>query len=87
MFDSLMRWTILPQPDGVMCQNKDDALLHQCRNADGSARILAKNEEGATLGYQYTMPGHSSQFGDHTIVFPVLRSDKRTFRGRVRKPC
>ena len=43
MLDRLVCWSVLSQPDRVMCQNVDDPLFHQRRETDGAAPRLHPN--------------------------------------------
>ena len=50
MLDRLVRWAVLAQADGVVREDIDGVPAHEGREADGVARVIRKDEEGATVG-------------------------------------
>jgi hypothetical protein len=78
MLDRLVRRSVLAEPDGIMRQHVDHALLHQRRQPHAAARIIGKHQEGAAIGNEAAMqrqPVHHRRhgvFADAVMDVPAL---------------
>ena len=55
MFNRLVGRSVLAQADTVMGHDIDRAHAHQCRQANGVARIVRKHQKRAAIGDQTAM--------------------------------
>ncbi len=59
MLDRLVRGPVLAHADGVVGEHVDHAQLHQRRQADGVAAVVAEGEEGTAVGNPAAVRGHA----------------------------
>ena len=85
MLDRLVCWSVLSQPDRVMCQNVDDPLFHQRRETDGAARVIAEYQKGAPVRYHPFMQGHTGHRGCHGVLSNTVM-DIAVIRRRLMAP-
>jgi hypothetical protein len=59
VLDRLVRRAVLAQPDRVVREHEDDALLHQRGHAQRVARVVGKHQEGADERQEAAVQRHA----------------------------
>ena len=65
VFDALMRRTVFAQTDGVMGEDVNHTLFHQCGHANRVARVVAEGEESAAVGNVAAVQRHAVHHCGH----------------------
>ncbi len=63
-----MRRPVLTQPDAVMREHVDHALLHQCRQPHRGPHVVGEGEERARVGDHPAMERHAAGDGAHSVL-------------------
>src|SRR4030042_3656877 len=84
MFDRLMGWAILTQPDAVMCVNPDAGIMRKCREPNGRSHIIREDQEGSTIRDDSTINGHPIDNRPHSML-THSKMKISTFRGSFLK--
>ena len=68
LLDRLVGGAVLADPDRVVGPDVDDRQAHHCRQPHRWAHVVGEDQEGAAVGKQTAVQGHSIENGTHRVL-------------------